>query len=187
MKAGGINMAESNITKKALSTSMKKLMMEKPFSKIRISDICDDCGMNRKSFYYHFMDKYDLVNWIFDTEFIEVNLRQKDQPVWSLLEPLCHYLDSERQFYCSALEISGQNSFSEHFTEMMLPLLEADMHRIMGEATNDFYVNFIADALILAIKRWIMEMPNVSADEFISMIRVVVVKTAESVVEKINE
>ena len=27
--------------------------------------------MNRKSFYYHFRDKYDLVNWIFYVDFIE--------------------------------------------------------------------------------------------------------------------
>ena len=45
--------------------------MEKTFDKINISDICEPCYMNRKSFYYHFKDKYDLVNWIFDTEFME--------------------------------------------------------------------------------------------------------------------
>ena len=44
---------------------MKKLMKEKPFAKISVIDICEGCGMNRKSFYYHFKDKYDLVNWNF--------------------------------------------------------------------------------------------------------------------------
>ena len=52
-------MADSNITKNALAVSMKKLMEKKPFSKISVGDICEDCGMNRKSFYYHFRDKYD--------------------------------------------------------------------------------------------------------------------------------
>ena len=64
-------MADSNITKNALAVSMKKLMEKKPFSKISVGDICEDCGMNRKSFYYHFRDKYDLVNWIFYVDFIE--------------------------------------------------------------------------------------------------------------------
>ena len=58
-------MSDSNLTKNALAASMKKLMREKPFDKISVSDICIDCGINRKSFYYHFRDKYDLVNWIF--------------------------------------------------------------------------------------------------------------------------
>ena len=63
-------MADSNITKNALANSMKSLMKEKPFDKISVIDICSGCGMNRKSFYYHFKDKYDLVNWIFYMDFI---------------------------------------------------------------------------------------------------------------------
>lgn len=66
-------MADSNITKHALANAMKALLEEQSFDKISVSDICERCGMNRKSFYYHFRDKHDLVNWIFDTEFIELN------------------------------------------------------------------------------------------------------------------
>ena len=64
-------MPYSNITKKALAMAMKELIEQIPFSKISVSDICEKCGMNRKSFYYHFKDKYDLVNWIFDVEFFQ--------------------------------------------------------------------------------------------------------------------
>ena len=55
--------ADSNLTKRALAAAMKELMEQMPFSKISVSDIAEQCGMNRKSFYYHFKDKYDLVNW----------------------------------------------------------------------------------------------------------------------------
>ena len=63
-------MSDSNITKNALAASMKKMMRRRPFEKISVSDICMDCGINRKSFYYHFRDKYDLVNWIFFVGFL---------------------------------------------------------------------------------------------------------------------
>ena len=56
-------MADSNITKKALAGALKELMDTKPFQKISVSDICERCQMNRKSFYYHFKDIYDLVEW----------------------------------------------------------------------------------------------------------------------------
>lgn len=62
-------MADSNITKRALAAAFKSLMEEMPFSKITVAMICEKCDMNRKSFYYHFEDKYDLVNWIFDMDF----------------------------------------------------------------------------------------------------------------------
>ena len=53
----------SNITKKALEASLKKMMLKKPLAKITIRDITDDCGISRMTFYYHFQDIYDLIEW----------------------------------------------------------------------------------------------------------------------------
>ena len=63
-------MADSNSTKSALADAMKKLMVRKSFAKISISDLCEECGLNRKSFYYHFKDIYDLLEWIYKNEVI---------------------------------------------------------------------------------------------------------------------
>ena len=50
-------------TKYALENSLKKLLLQKPLNKITINDITEDCGINRMTFYYHFKDIYDLVEW----------------------------------------------------------------------------------------------------------------------------
>ena len=62
--------SESSITKKIIATGFKELMQKKPFEKITISDIANVCGINRQTFYYHFQDKYDLLNQIFCNEVI---------------------------------------------------------------------------------------------------------------------
>ncbi len=53
----------SQITKRALEQSLKNLLLKKPLNKITINDITEDCGINRMTFYYHFKDIYDLVEW----------------------------------------------------------------------------------------------------------------------------
>lgn len=53
-----------NTTKLALETSLKKLLANRPLDKITINDLATDCGISRMSFYYHFKDIYDLVEWI---------------------------------------------------------------------------------------------------------------------------
>ena len=53
----------SQVTKRALEQSLKNLLLKKPLTKITINDITDDCGINRMTFYYHFKDIYDLVEW----------------------------------------------------------------------------------------------------------------------------
>lgn len=53
----------SQTTKWALEASLKNLLLQKPLNKITINDIAEDCGINRMTFYYHFKDIYDLVEW----------------------------------------------------------------------------------------------------------------------------
>ena len=50
----------SQVTKRALEASLKKLLLERPLDKITVTDIAEDCGINRMTFYYHFRDIYDL-------------------------------------------------------------------------------------------------------------------------------
>ena len=54
----------SQTTKRALEASLKSLLLKKPLDKITISDIAEDCGISRMTFYYHFKDIYDLVEWV---------------------------------------------------------------------------------------------------------------------------
>ena len=53
----------SQVTKRALEASLKHLLLQKPLDKITIGDITEDCGINRMTFYYHFKDIYDLIEW----------------------------------------------------------------------------------------------------------------------------
>ena len=53
----------SQVTKRALEQSLKNLLLKKPLTKITINDIAEDCGINRMTFYYHFKDIYELVEW----------------------------------------------------------------------------------------------------------------------------
>ena len=55
-----------------LAQSLKRAMRKKPFSKITVSELIQDCGLNRKTFYYHFDDIYDLMKWMFEEEAIKV-------------------------------------------------------------------------------------------------------------------
>ncbi len=167
-------MADSNITKQALATALKDLMEETPFEKINIGHICEKCGMNRKSFYYHFRDKYDLVNWIFETDFISLALnRSADR--WELIEVVCDYFYENRKFYRRALRIKGQNSFSEHFREFMYSLVHARIEEILGRKDiPQLFVDFLTDGFVCSIERWLLDKDCMLPDQFVSTVKALV-------------
>ena len=163
---------------------MKRLMLQRPFEKISVSDICNDCGINRKSFYYHFRDKYDLVNWIFYVGFIGGLDVASYENGWDFLSDILHYFYSEREFYHAALKIEGQNSFRDYLVETMTPVTEFFLQDILPQE-DDFYLTFILDALLTSLVRWLSGQyrQNMDADAYISKIRNAILKLA-SVVEK---
>lgn len=180
-------MPESSITKKALGAALKELMSQKPLGKINVGEICEKCHMNRKSFYYHFKDKYDLVNWVYHTEFVE-NIRTKSYgDGWDLLEDICAYFDQNRSFYTNALQVTGQNSFSQYFTQFMRPIIKIYYKEIFEtEEHQDFYVTFFTDAFQAAIFRWLTEDTETPAKEFVRLIKAVSFGSAKKILQDLT-
>lgn len=147
-------MADSNSTKSALADAMKKLMVCKSFAKISISDLCEECGLNRKSFYYHFKDKYDLVNWIFYVDFL-TNMGGKNfENEWDVLVAVCNIFYQNKAFYQSALRIEGQNSFKDYFYEMLEPVMAFFVQDLFQVQNQKLFVTFFCDAFLTAVLRW---------------------------------
>ena len=44
-----------------------KLLEEKNLDKISVKDICDKCGINRNTFYYHFTDIYSVLDALLES------------------------------------------------------------------------------------------------------------------------
>lgn len=172
-------MADSNITKRALAKAFKELLNEKPFNKISINAICDKCGMNRKSFYYHFKDKYDLVNWIFETECLNELRGSEEVVIKEVLCKICSYFYENKAFYSRIFKIEGQNSFNDYFRERIEIGVRERIIEIMGENESKiFFAEVFTDAIMSIIRRWILRKNPVEPEKFVDMLEKFVVNCA---------
>ena len=149
-------MPSSEITKKALASSMKELMGNTPFPKISVGKICEKCGTSRKTFYYHFKDKYELVNWIFYTELISYLEKMHVKDESRLIHNICSYFYDNSVFYRNAFNVEGQNSFSEFFSETMQSLVGEYIRVFLDKGEFcDFYCTFMTNALRASVIDWL--------------------------------
>lgn len=95
-----------------LAASFKELACQQPIEKITIKQITDKAGVIRPTFYNHFQDKYNLLEWILIKELVT--------PVQPLLSAgminealilIFHNMEKEKDFYMHASKLQGQNSF----------------------------------------------------------------------------
>ena len=99
-----------NRTKEMLAESLMKLLARRTLDKITIQDIVDDCGYNRQTFYYHFHDIYDLIDWIFAAQTQE--LIEKCRACGSLdvgVEAVIAYMRENRRLILNILRsVNGE-------------------------------------------------------------------------------
>lgn len=95
-----------------LAEALKELAEKHPIEKITIKEITDKAGVIRPTFYNHFQDKYELLEWIIMSELLEPMVPLfKNGMVDQALILLFTTIEREKNFYTRASKLEGQNSF----------------------------------------------------------------------------
>jgi hypothetical protein len=91
-------------------------------------------------------------------------------------------------FYSNALQVTGQNSFSEYFNEVMHPLIRSHCEEVLENDVNkEFYATFFADAYRMAITRWLLEGTKIPPDEFVELMRNTISGAANRILLEMEE
>lgn len=169
-------MPASDITKRILADGIKDMMKTTHLSKISVGNIADHCQISRNTFYYHFKDKFDLVNWIFSTEVTAIISDIVDVTHWADgLTALCGYMQQNRGFYINALRAEGQNSFSEclmdFYQELIKSMLaEVNLELQLSSFEQEVIARFYAHAMVGIILDWARDGMKIDPNPVIGII-----------------
>ena len=150
----------SNHTKEVLAEALKTLMKTTPINRISVTDISGSCGLKRQTFYYHFDDKYQLVNWIFDQEILEEVSPFLTYEKWpKALEMVFTLVEKEKSFYINALH-DNYCSFQNHVFETQYTITIELINALTGKdvSKNDdliFFAEFYTNAIVGTFIGWI--------------------------------
>ena len=98
-------------TDQMLAESFKDLARRMPIDKITIKQITDGAGVIRPTFYNHFQDKYELLEWIIRTEILDpaIPLIQAGNLRESMIRIFQNMLE-DKKFYKKISRLEGQDS-----------------------------------------------------------------------------
>lgn len=110
---------------------LERMMQGTPLSQIRVKDLCERCGVERRVFYYHFKDKYDLVAWVFDQD-LRAASEGYEPFSREQLVGMNQRLLERRGFYRRAFEDDSQNSIARYLQDFDVLANEAVLRRHLG-------------------------------------------------------
>ncbi len=154
----------SELTKKALSNALKELLKEKPVNKITISELCEKTGIRRQSFYYHFADLRELIEW---TCYVEVEAVLKENRTYSSWE--AGFLDifklakKEKPFIMNIYHGVSVSLLQDYMCHLTLPLLRHVVNEVaedlniddVTETDKEFIERFYTIAFVDVVISWV--------------------------------
>lgn len=179
-------------TKKALAASLKEKMCQKPLSKITISEIIADCQVNRKTFYYHFQDIYDLLHWMLEQEAIDI---VKNFDLISDYEEAIHfimdYVEENDHILNCAFDSMGREHLKRFFfsdfigiARKLILSVEAQVGCELDEPFRDVLCRFYTEAVAGVLSEWIQGEVSLSRETALEYVSVIFVESLPNIIRK---
>ena len=153
----------TQVTKRALEEALKRLLFEKPLSKITIQDLADECGISRMTFYYHFKDIYDLVEWSFVEDANAIFQAEPRTESWEMaLQHVFEMIKKDELFIMSVYHAVSREQIERYLHlvihHLMSQLIEKSVATAGISLTDKeglFVTNFYKYALIGTLLDWV--------------------------------
>lgn len=151
--------------KQMLADSLKRAISKKSFSKVTVSEIVEDCGINRKTFYYHFEDLYDLLRWTLEQETIEV-LKQFNLAVEyeEAISFVLDYMEQNAQMLNNVYHSVGRDELKRFFYLDFFGLIHSAVDQAekiekisVPESFKTFLCQFYTEAVAGILLHWIAQ------------------------------
>ncbi len=175
-----------------LAESFRQLVLKIPIEKITIKDITDGAGVIRPTFYNHFQDKYDLLEWIVKKEVLEplTATLQRGHLEDGLVLIFANALKM-KEFCIRAAKMEGQNSFESIvrncIREMLLTYISArceDRPFIHTWMTPEIVAEYYAQSLTFVVMTWIRKDMIISPEEMATVYQYIIHRSMD---EMLNE
>lgn len=170
----------SQITKRALERSLKNLLQQKPLSKITISDITEDCGISRMTFYYHFKDIYDLVEWACAEDAARALQNKKTYDTWQQgFVQIFHAVRENKVFVMNVYRCVNREQVEKYLVPLTDQLImgvitERAAGMTVREADQQFIAQVYSYAFVGIMLDWIRDDMRADPEELVNRLAMVI-------------
>lgn len=165
----------SDLTKQALIASFKKLLETEPFDKITISDITNDCGLSRQTFYYHFRDIFDMIRWIYNSESLNEIGGRGGYGTWQdKIRELFDYTLNNKSLILGTFNSKCRNDLVGYYTDVSIrkisDIVEMKSDGDIAEKDKKFIASVYAYAFVGIMVDWISDGMKESSEEMVDRV-----------------
>ncbi|GFZ33625.1 TetR family transcriptional regulator [Clostridium zeae] len=150
-------------TKAILANALIAMLQKRSIDKITVKDLVEECGLTRQTFYNHFYDIYDLVEWIYLQTTEKSLAENKDYDTWQQgFYQLLISIRNNKVLVQNTYQSTNRDSLERYMHTVIYDQVLAVVERqAIGMSVDQKHKNFIAHfyslAFIALICEWIKD------------------------------
>lgn len=176
-----------------LADSLKKIAAKRPVEKITIKEITDKAGVIRPTFYNHFQDKFELIEWIIRKELLEpVEPLLGNGMILEAMVLLFTNIEKEQAFYTRLVRMEGPVRFHEIAQKCVGIVLEELIEKqSSGKVSRHKWLTpkvvaaYYAQSMCFATEEWISMGMTISPREMAEAYQYVLTRSFTDVVREL--
>lgn len=127
-------------TKKLIARTLLELSRQKPIDKVKVKDVVDACHISRQTFYYHFQDLTDVMEWMMRQvmdQMLEESLAADSQE-----DALYVFVATVSEYTHGILPRLLDSQRRPHLEKMMLYTVRTYLHEMVNKRMPDLKVTY---------------------------------------------
>lgn len=151
----------TEMTKMLLSKSLKKILNKKPLNKITVKDIANDCKLTRQTFYYHFQDIYELLDWTYKNELGHLLSDPQDNSWEKVIKGILNFISENKFMFIYTIQSVGREHFEQAIYSDLFEFSKNKISKISSKTDiPDEKINFLANLQTITLTSIIIQWAN---------------------------
>lgn len=154
--------------------AIKSLIKTQPLDKITVTDIVFQAGKTRQTFYRHFQDKYDLVNWYFEK--LVLKSFEEMRQGGSLQEALnlkFAFIEQEHAFFKEAFKSNDYNNLIHYdyccIYDFYKKMIEKKLNQDLDPHLNFLLEMYCRGSIDMTVE-WVLKDMHLTIDDLVVLL-----------------
>jgi AcrR family transcriptional regulator len=162
----------------AIKNAFMELMSEKVFDKITVKDICDGANVGNRTFYLHYLDKFDLLDKLIEEHLAELKVICQQKKDKGLVEGSIiwfKYFEQNKSFFSPLFSSNGTITFRNRFLHFVIEEIKEKVDLKNGKnkgISEEVFFRFLGMAIVGVMELYMLEATTESTDSIAEQVSI---------------
>lgn len=155
-------------SQKVIQSTFLTMLLEDGFDKITVKAITEKADISRKTFYLHYVDKYDLLDTIVNKQLEELGVICEQKKEKGFIEGTViwfNYFEEHKAFFAALFASESTVSFRKQLLQFIMHQLNLKIIKINPEKEAEILLKFLSMAVLGIVESFVLNQLKASTED----------------------